>query len=54
MPPSTSQRKNFYKTVRDVIELSEVRGNQLHRLQKHMSGTYWFHDSVKITIFLSR
>jgi hypothetical protein len=29
-------------------------GNQLHRLQKHMSGTYWFRDSVKITIFPSR
>lgn len=39
--------EKFYKTVRDAIELSEVQGNQQHRLQKHMSGTYWFHDSVK-------
>lgn len=45
-PPQLPRGKNSYncqtcnRTVRST-------GNQLHRLQKHMSGTYWFRDSVK-------
>lgn len=45
-PPQLPRGKISYncqtcnRTVRST-------GNQLHRLQKHMSGTYWFRDSVK-------